>query len=111
MADEILAEALARLEHKVDVILHSLKLSGSFAHTGTPMHFPGQVCPLCNSLVDYQIELTKGVVVRKCKCTTGKVAPTIPLVPVPTGVTNGKPDTRSKDTDAAGETSEERRSR
>lgn len=109
MADEILAEALARLEHKMDVVIRALMQKGYIAATNTPMHFPGHTCPVCNNLVDYQVELTKGVVVRKCKCTTGKVAPVIPLTPVLTGTTNGTSDTRIKD--SAREDSEERRDR
>jgi hypothetical protein len=90
MADDVLAEALARLEHKVDAIIRHLNVSTQ------PMHFPGQVCPACGSFIDYQIDVTKGVVVRRCKCTTGKVPPVIPLIPVQKGVSNGN-STSGKD--------------
>lgn len=85
MADEILAEALARVEHKLDLLLKHNKVQG------LQVHFPGQSCPLCGFLIDYQIDLMKNVVVRRCKCTTGKVAPMVPLSlsPVQPGATNG----------------------
>lgn len=78
MADDILAEALARVEHKLDAIINHFKIKSQ------PVHFPGQVCPTCQSFIDYQVDVLKGVVVRKCKCSTGKMAPTISLLPVPT---------------------------
>lgn len=76
-AEDILAEGLARLEYKVDILLR--QLIGAIT---TPMSFPGQTCPACTSFIDYQIDVAKGVVVRKCKCSTGKVPPMIPLMPV-----------------------------
>lgn len=75
-ADDVLAEGIARLEHKVDAIIRHLNV------VSTPMSFPGQACPVCTSFIDYQIDVVRGVVVRKCKCSTGKVPPMIPLVPV-----------------------------
>lgn len=85
MANEILAEAVARIEHKLDLLLKHNKVQG------LQVHFPGQTCPLCQYLIDYQVDLIKNVVVRRCKCSTGKVAPTIPLSlsPVQPGATNG----------------------
>jgi hypothetical protein len=76
MALGILSEALARVEHKLDVLL---KFLGAF---GTPMHFPGQTCPLCKNVIDYQVNIMKNVVVRKCGCTSGKQPMSIPLTPL-----------------------------
>lgn len=84
MALDTLAEAIVRVEHKVDMLIRHFKLSS------VPMHFPGQTCPICGSFIDYQIDIMKSVVVRKCQCSTGKVAPTIPLVPVTPGSNNGQ---------------------
>jgi hypothetical protein len=76
MADDVLAEALARIEHKVDALMKHLNVVSS------PMHFQGNACPACGVFVDYQIDVVKGVVVRKCNCKTGKVPPAVPLVPM-----------------------------
>ena len=66
MADDVLAEALARIEHKVDALLRHFKVQA------TPMSFDGQTCPACNSVIKYDVDVLKGVVVRRCLCSTGK---------------------------------------
>lgn len=68
MADDILAEALARVEFKLDLILKHLKITATM-----PMSYQGQSCPVCNFPVEYQVDIGKQVVVRKCQCATGKI--------------------------------------
>ena len=95
MAFSILAEAVARIEHKLDLILRAIKYYE--APERMPMNFIGHPCPVCDQLVKYTVDLTQNVVVRQCQCTTGKLVPTIPLFPVDTpGVPNGR--TTSDDT-------------
>ena len=90
MAFNVLAEALARVEHKLDLILTAIKYSES--PQKMPMNFLGHSCPVCDQIVEYQIDLTNNVVTRRCKCTTGKVPPTTPLFPaVQPGAMNGNP--------------------
>lgn len=68
MADDVLAEALARVEFKLDLLMKHLKVGPSI-----PMNFEGHICPVCNYVTQYHLDLMKKVVVRKCQCTTGKV--------------------------------------
>lgn len=58
MNDKYLAERLAIIEHKLDVIL-----------TGTLKEFPKN-CPCCDKEIKYVIA-TDGAPVRKCGCSTG----------------------------------------
>jgi hypothetical protein len=88
MAFGIITEALARIEHKLDLIL---KIVGLQTANKTPMKFTGHLCPVCDQLIDYIIDLNHNVVVRKCSCSTGKLPPTISLLPAtsPIGGNNG----------------------
>ena len=72
----ILHESILRLEHKVDALLRY----GCVPIM--PMHFVGLTCPACQMPIDYTVDIKAGVVVRRCNCRTGKVAATIPLLPV-----------------------------
>lgn len=94
MAQEILAEALARIEFKLDLIIKFMGMPPS----SVPMHFMGQECPVCLKTVDYQIDIGKNVVIRRCGCSTGKLPMIVPLIPVdPTGGKNGSTfENRSK---------------
>lgn len=95
----ILAEALARIEHKLDYLLrhHNVPV--------LPMYFTGNACPVCNKLIEYQIDVKHQVVVRRCDCTTGKIPSAIPLSPVPqVGASNGN---ASPDAEAAGDRAED----
>lgn len=88
MALGILAEAVLRIEHKLDIIMTRL---GFLDPTPPPqLGFVGTTCPVCRSMIEYQIDITNNVVVRKCGCKTGKQPSTIPLIPIP-GVPNGNP--------------------
>lgn len=73
MGFNIVAEAILRLEHKIDALMKHFKIITQ------PMHFIGNTCPVCNKPIDYQIDTMKSVVVRKCDCKTGKIPSSIPL--------------------------------
>ena len=73
MADDKIMEALARIEHKLDLVL--LVVFGEDPHktykrVGDPTH----CCSLCHQNVEYQVDINDGVVLRKCGCKTGKIA-------------------------------------
>lgn len=73
-AESVIAEALARIEHKQDLILRWLRTMGTtvpLAQVGDDSH----TCPVCSSRVSYAIDVLKKVVVRQCECKTGKIAP------------------------------------
>lgn len=83
----IVTEWLARIEHKLDILVKSSKPGMA---VNTPMHFIGTVCPACSNVIEYQIDPQHQVVTRKCGCKTGKVPVTIPLVPTQEGLTNAQ---------------------
>lgn len=102
----ILAEALARIEHKLDYLLrhHSVPVM--------PMYFTGNSCPVCNKLIEYQVDVKHQVVVRRCDCTTGKIPSAIPLTPVPqAGVTNGNASSDAAASDDRAEEGPRRKAR
>lgn len=77
LADDVLAEALCRIEFKLDLLL---------AQSGLGAVFPKMdnfSCPTCKLKPEYSIDLHKQVVVRKCGCGTGKIPSSIPLFPNP----------------------------
>lgn len=89
MGLSILAEALARIEHKLDLLLDGLFMKNTVHNK---VHFIGQTCPVCLEYVDYQIDVQHQVVVRRCGCKTGKIPSAIPLLPVAQpGTQNGYP--------------------
>lgn len=69
----VIAEALARMEHKIDAIVRTLNIKS------VPMHFLGQSCPICSKPIDYQVDIGNQVVVRKCGCSSGKIAAMSPI--------------------------------
>ena len=87
MSLAILAEQLARIEHKVDAICREVGIKTS------PMYFVGLQCPVCKQDITYLIDVVSQVVVRRCGCSTGKVPSTMPLLPVApqSGASNGNP--------------------
>lgn len=84
MGDNHLAEAILRVEYKLDLILKALGLGNI-----PPMHFIGQMCPACGKPIDYQLDVVDSIVIRRCGCKTGKIPATIPLLPVQ-GTGNGQ---------------------
>lgn len=85
MALKILAEALGRLEHKADIIIHLLRDISKFV--GSSFRIPavgefGHNCPVCGQQVNYEIDARAEVLNRKCGCKSGKIAP-IRFEPIP----------------------------
>lgn len=69
-AINIIAEALIRIEHKIDAFIRQ---------NSTPvqkMEFTGGICPVCKRWIEFQIDPAHYVVKRVCGCSSGK----IPLV-------------------------------
>lgn len=80
MPARIIAEGILRLEHKLDAVLRHLQVKAK------PMHFIGELCPVCSKPIEYCIDIGLNVAVRKCGCSSGKVPSGIPLLPL---VSNG----------------------
>lgn len=78
-ADAKIMEALARIEHKLDILLNDRvqalndRVQATFKDI-SPVGSNNHYCPLCTRLVEYQVDPTDAVVFRKCGCSTGKVA-------------------------------------
>lgn len=93
-ADDKISEALARVEHKLDIVLDMLGLNNqqvrglvinSVRQVGDPSHR----CSLCQQPVEYVADPIDSVIIRKCGCKTGKIALDLkafapPATPVPT---------------------------
>lgn len=106
MALGIIAEWLARIEHKLDLLLNTI------GGTHLPMHFVGHSCPVCKKNVDYQIDIGKNVVTRRCGCSTGKLPMTVPLTPVDiNGELNGNTSSNRSDANGGTESGSEYRKR
>lgn len=75
MPFKVIAEAAARIEHKLDLIIKGL----GKAVPVRGMQFVGNDCPVCLHQVSYKIDQIANVVSRQCKCGTGKI-PSITLV-------------------------------
>ena len=91
MPARALAEGLVRLEHKVDALLRHLQVPTK------PLHFIGEVCPVCSKPIEYQIDILMNVVVRKCGCSTGKIPSGTQLVT--TGDSSGPASSSARRTD------------
>jgi hypothetical protein len=74
----ILAEALARIEHKIDLLFN---VQGAQFNAHPLMQFPGNMCPVCKGQVRYVIDIQHNMAKRMCGCTTGVVATDIDLTP------------------------------
>lgn len=69
-----LAEALARVEHKLDLLLESqagLDRQLQLRSVGDPEH----LCPVCQNSVSYHVDIMSKLLTRTCGCSTGKAAP------------------------------------
>lgn len=69
-----LAEALARVEHKLDLLLESqagLDRQLQLRSVGDPEH----LCPVCQQAVKYHVDIMSKLLTRTCGCSTGKSAP------------------------------------
>ena len=83
------AESLARLEHKVDLLLRAKAEESPHLYL-TSVGDPSHVCPLCTRTVSYQVDLMNSSLTRLCGCSTGIHSP-INLQPFapPTPTENG----------------------
>src|SRR4051812_3709745 len=73
-------EALARLEHKLDVTLDLVmelvgRVYGIRANSIPRMGSETHTCPICKKSVKYVIDLQDKSVTAQCGCQTGKYAP------------------------------------
>jgi hypothetical protein len=71
-------EALARIEHKVDVTLDLVMEMLGRLHL--PIHIPkmrdeSHTCPVCKEYVKYVVDMQDRSVTAQCGCKTGKFAP------------------------------------
>jgi len=75
-AEDVLAEALCRIEYKLDQ-MYRLHRGSNFGQleTSSPMGSSGEMCPFCSKVIAYQVNVNKNVVARKCGCKTGKIVP------------------------------------
>ncbi len=73
-AEAKIMEAILRVEHKLDLVLTHLKAESkeplSFEKLGSSF----KSCPVCEQPIQYDVDITDAVVVRKCGCSTGKIA-------------------------------------
>ena len=102
MASDVLAEALVRIEHKVDILVRGTEVMFKAlkipAMLYKPLHFTGESCPVCQMPIDYQIDVLKKVVFRKCGCKTGKIPPAMDLVTIAQpGGSDANPRVRKED--------------
>lgn len=71
-----LAEALARIEHKVDVLLHWNFSPQHYSLLAIPqLKDFSHSCPICCQTVQYLVDPGAEILIRKCGCATGKQAP------------------------------------
>lgn len=70
-AADVLAEALARIEYKIDTLAKKLKIDLSQFEDKM---IPGirRICPFCSMPVEDLVDLDRKVVKRTCGCSTGK---------------------------------------
>jgi hypothetical protein len=73
MALGIIAEALARIEHKLDLLLQNIKYQHVPVLTG--VGDKSHTCPLCKQQVKYVVDVIKKVLTRQCGCKTGLQPP------------------------------------
>lgn len=112
-ADAKLMEAVLVLSHKVDLLLNreQEKSGRDTVKVGSPNHN----CPVCKQPVQYNVDIEDSVVIRKCGCSTGKVAldmrafapPVLPARRTDNGGREEDEDTRS-DSDRSGRGSRRR---
>lgn len=81
-ADDKHAEALARIEHKIDLLMRMIATLGgdlkAFNFLQSLLTLPAvggpHKCFLCANPVEYSVDPVDAVVTRKCGCKTGKIA-------------------------------------
>lgn len=101
MALHLIAEAILRLEHKVDILLNRMLSAGAHPQ----MNFTGVPCPVCKMPIDYVVDIEHQVAVRKCNCYSGKVTSSFPIftkIP-PAGAPNARSSGRQSSSDSDSE--------
>lgn len=71
-ASASLMETMLRIEHKIDLLLSRLPVEGR--DELTKLGDPNSVCPVCRQVVNFSVDINDSVVLRKCGCSTGKIA-------------------------------------
>lgn len=71
-AETTLAEWLARIEHKMDILLS--RYPSEEGESMPKLGAPNVKCPVCEQAVSFTVDVNDSVVVRKCGCSTGKIA-------------------------------------
>ncbi len=74
MAEDKIMEALARIEHKLDILLRWVNPSMGTTQQKLPQLSDSNNCPVCSKPVAHNVDINDSVVVRKCGCSTGKIA-------------------------------------
>ena len=78
MAFHLIAEAVLRMEHKLDILLERM-----FAGPHPAMQFATTSCPVCKQQVVYQLDMEHQIAIRRCGCKTGLVPTQFKIVPPP----------------------------
>ena len=92
MAFDLLAEALVRVEHKVDILLQLITLVLG-EHLPMPQVKDNNICPVCSKPIRYYMDVIRRAVVRDCGCGTGLLAPSNLDLFAPIGEKHGKGNT------------------
>lgn len=100
-ADNAILEALARIEHKVDLCLKMVTMVSN-AGGGAPvldhpaMMDPTHRCPVCGQNPKYNMDILNAIVTRSCGCGTGKIMLDLNALAPPT-LQRRTPDDRTSD--------------
>lgn len=97
-ANAKLMETLHRIEHKMDMILRRGVVQNEYPKMGDPQH----ICPVCKDRVEYQVDIGDSVVVRKCKCSTGKIALDLGAFAPPVAPAKGRDNERGTEENDSG---------
>lgn len=73
-ADAKQMESLARIEHKLDLLLRIESFGTKRYETLIKRLNDINYCPVCEQLIEHKPDIIDAVVVRKCGCSTGKIA-------------------------------------
>ena len=102
MANDKILEALARIEHKTDLVLEIVaKLAGFTNNSQLPkVGDTTHPCILCSQPVQYDLDINEGVVLRKCGCKTGKIALNLGAFAPPTPLKKVNADDEQREQEA-----------
>jgi hypothetical protein len=88
----VIAEALARVEYKLDMLLWALNATKNTTMAAPNLGANMTRCPLCFDLIQYQVDIINQVTKRVCGCKTGMQPPTISFLPAVPEVKHGNSD-------------------